>query len=167
MFSFLLIHTNSSLARNLIHSIFEVIHKRHPLNPLKNQHFWHPSSFLRHLGSKTPLLVSHLQLRPPTFPVKIKTATSVLTHTHTHTHTLGYSNTDYQIGHSHFPWLLLLDQAGSIMVFWRQDKKQTVKETEETAIIYILLMYFTCTWHLLAPNYGKKVLMDDINWVGT
>lgn len=166
MFSFLLIHTNSSLAGNLIHSIFGVIHKRHPLNSLKNQHFWQPSSFLRHLGSKTPLLVSHVQLQPPT-PLVKKTATSVLTHTHTHTHTLGYSNTDYQIGHSHFPCLLLLDQAGSIMVFWRQDIKQTVKETEETAIIYISLMYFTCTWHLLAPNYGKKVcLMDDINWAG-
>ena len=165
MFSFLLIHTNSSLAGNLIHSIFGVIHKRHPLNSLKNQHFWQPSSFLRHLGSKTPLLVSHVQLRPPTSLVKKQP--QVCSHTHTHTHTLGYSNTDYQIGHSHFPCLLLLDQAGSIMVFWRQDIKQTVKETEETAIIYISLMYFTCTWHLLAPNYGKKVcLMDDINWAG-
>ena len=165
MFSFLLIHMNSSLAGNLIHSIFGVIHKRHPLNSLKNQHFWQPSSFLRHLGSKTPLLVSHVQLRPPTSLVKKQP--QVCSHTHTHTHTLGYSNTDYQIGHSHFPCLLLLDQAGSIMVFWRQDIKQTVKETEETAIIYISLMYFTCTWHLLAPNYGKKVcLMDDINWAG-
>ena len=47
---------------------------------------------------------------------------------------------------------LLLAQAGSIVVFLGLDKKQTVMETEKTAMRYMSLVYFTCASHLLAPN---------------
>ena len=91
---------------------------------------------LKHLGSKTTLtpVMSPSFLTSPgkKTPARALTRTRTHAHAHTRTHTnTGYPNTDHQRGHYQS---LLMVNTGSIVVFWRLDKKKTVMEIEKTAV---------------------------------